>query len=496
MGAIALAFLAGHCFVQLWPRLPALHWASSSCPSSWLRLRARQRRFQLAAGLLAESCGRGRTQRSAWRPTCPPLEGQDLLLRGYVASLPDSNADPQFVLHVVEGPPGSPSHGFASWYRALTCRSRPATVALMVRLKRRNGFANPGGFDYEGHLFREGIGATGYVRDEERNVLLCFAVAAYAVTRAPGSPPRFAKRCATRKCSAFCRARGRRYAGDDAGAMARVRGDRHDPPDGDLRFAHRHGCSAGPRGSVASSYGCGPLRQALECHARASHRWHPAALVYSMLAGLSVPTQRTLLMLVIYFAGRWYRRQLGRRKRSVWRSSAFLLIDPFAPLAPGAWLSFGAVAILLVASGTCAGATDRSLHSRVQIASRSGSCRCCSAFGSVSLVSPSRMSSPFRCSRWCSSNRAPQRVAGFGMVAGRRMAARARRTSCNHVAVLQWLAQCPLALWHFHRRPPPRSSRWPSAAVLLVAPGIWPTRRAGVLLAMPVALHRAPAGCR
>ena len=36
-----------------------------------------------------------------------------------------------------------------------------------------------------------------------------------------------------------------------------------------------------------------------------------AALIYSVLAGLSVPTQRTLIMLCIYFALRWHRRTLA-----------------------------------------------------------------------------------------------------------------------------------------------------------------------------------------
>jgi len=35
---------------------------------------------------------------------------------------------------------------------------------LRVRLKPPHGFSNPGGFDYEGWLLRQGIGATGYVR--------------------------------------------------------------------------------------------------------------------------------------------------------------------------------------------------------------------------------------------------------------------------------------------------------------------------------------------
>ena len=67
-----------------------------------------------------------------------------------------------------------------------------------------------------------------------------------------------------------------------------------------------------------------------------------------------------------------------------------LLIDPFAPLAPGAWLSFGAVAIILLAvagrvrrEGPIAG------FARVQTAVTIGLVPLLlAAFGSVSLISP------------------------------------------------------------------------------------------------------------
>ncbi len=36
--------------------------------------------------------------------------------------------------------------------------------AGVIRLKRPGGYSNPGGFDYEAHLFAKGIGASGYVR--------------------------------------------------------------------------------------------------------------------------------------------------------------------------------------------------------------------------------------------------------------------------------------------------------------------------------------------
>jgi competence protein ComEC len=69
---------------------------------------------------------------------------------------------------------------------------------LVVRLKRRNGFANPGGTDHEAQLFRDGIGATGYVRDDARNRRLAPPSLRYVVTRARGWISReFRKQCAT-----------------------------------------------------------------------------------------------------------------------------------------------------------------------------------------------------------------------------------------------------------------------------------------------------------
>ena len=70
------------------------------------------------------------------------------------------------------------------------------------------------------------------------------------------------------------------------------------------------------------------------------------ALCYALLAGFSVPTQRSVLMLAA-FAWAW---RNGRR--SVWAAwwqalGAVLLFDPLAVLGVGTWLSFGLVAALI-----------------------------------------------------------------------------------------------------------------------------------------------------
>ena len=72
------------------------------------------------------------------------------------------------------------------------------------------------------------------------------------------------------------------------------------------------------------------------------------SLAYALLAGFTVPTRRALIMVVV---GGWY--LLMAREASAWQpfvAALFLvlLLDPFAPLDQGFWLSFGAVAVLLL----------------------------------------------------------------------------------------------------------------------------------------------------
>jgi competence protein ComEC len=77
-----------------------------------------------------------------------------------------------------------------------------------------------------------------------------------------------------------------------------------------------------------------------------------AALGYSLLAGWSVPTQRTMVMIACGAMALLLRRRVGIADGLGLCMIAVLLLDPLAPLAPGFWLSFGAVgAILFGATG-------------------------------------------------------------------------------------------------------------------------------------------------
>lgn len=77
-----------------------------------------------------------------------------------------------------------------------------------------------------------------------------------------------------------------------------------------------------------------------------------AALVYALLAGFSVPTQRTWVMLTAFLVST----RIGRAHSgaAAFATSLILVLalDVLAPLSSGFWLSFGAVAAILLASST------------------------------------------------------------------------------------------------------------------------------------------------
>jgi competence protein ComEC len=75
-----------------------------------------------------------------------------------------------------------------------------------------------------------------------------------------------------------------------------------------------------------------------------------AAAGYAALAGLSVPTERTLIMLGVWLFARSIARQSHPFQPFALALLLVLLVDPFAPLSAGFWLSFAAMAAIILSA--------------------------------------------------------------------------------------------------------------------------------------------------
>ncbi|MBS0319793.1 MAG: DNA internalization-related competence protein ComEC/Rec2, partial [Proteobacteria bacterium] len=74
-----------------------------------------------------------------------------------------------------------------------------------------------------------------------------------------------------------------------------------------------------------------------------------AATAYTLLSGAEIPALRTLMMLAVATLGLWLGLPGTAGVVWLWALAAVLLVDPWASIAPGFWLSFGAVGLLLFA---------------------------------------------------------------------------------------------------------------------------------------------------
>ena len=74
------------------------------------------------------------------------------------------------------------------------------------------------------------------------------------------------------------------------------------------------------------------------------------AVLYALLAGMSVPTQRTLYMLLAFALALLWGKNLAISRALAIAVLVVILLDPWAVIAPGFWLSFGAVALIAYVS--------------------------------------------------------------------------------------------------------------------------------------------------
>jgi competence protein ComEC len=293
------------------------------------------------------------------------LEGRDIEVHGVVAGLPQElERGLRFVFDVEQAVPGVPHRISLAWYRGSDGEADESLRVpvragerwrFTVRLKRPHGNLNPHGFDYEAWLFERGIRATGYVRPRADAVRLEARVwrPGYAVEMLRESiRERF--RAALPEAP---------YAGI---LIALTIGDQQAiEPELWQSFA-RTGIT-----HLMSISGLHVTMLAGLAYALVNWLWRRsprlplhlpaqkaaalggllAAFGYCLLAGFAVPAQRTLYMLGVVALAHLSGRELSASRVLALALLFVLLLDPWAVLAAGFWLSFGAVGLLFLIGG-------------------------------------------------------------------------------------------------------------------------------------------------
>ncbi|HEY7378202.1 MAG TPA: DNA internalization-related competence protein ComEC/Rec2 [Steroidobacteraceae bacterium] len=283
----------------------------------------------------------------------PTLEGTDWLVRGDVISIPAAQNRQVRFDFAPEPQPGLPGRLQLSWFDTSITPQATEHWQLRVRLRVPRGFANPGGFDYEGALFRSGVGATGYVRTSEDNHYLSERWRDYPILALRAA---IARRIgdALRDDTA-----SGIVAGLAVGATEQITTDQWQvfTATGTTHLIAISGLHVTMVAAIVMLlvrrlWRWPATRVPLTCQADvAALAGALAAAAYALLAGFSVPTQRTLAMLIVGLASQCLRRAQPASHVLSLALFAVLLLDPHAALSAGFWLSFVAVAVILALLG-------------------------------------------------------------------------------------------------------------------------------------------------
>ena len=341
---ICLALLAGAYALQFFKQLPpdGLLIFTAVAATAFLAWRS----SRIAGLVLVGFCAawHASAERLADRLS-PEFQDSTIVLVGRVHDFPEQRGDSLRFVMTTRAVNGVPSRIRLSWYDASTQPAIGETWELRVRLRAPRGFANPVGFDYEQWLFRQGIGATGYVVNHPANrILEDIPVPAVAALRRYLAE-RVSTVCGMSPASAVLLAvsvGARHRIGQEEWEQYAITGTSHLMAISGLHIGLAAGgafilvcCLSAPFGRWANVRDRAALVASL------------TAVLYAGISGFAVPAQRAALMAVLVLAAGVLRHPLRPAAVLAAAAIAVFLADPVAILAPGYKLSFAAVAVLL-----------------------------------------------------------------------------------------------------------------------------------------------------
>jgi len=247
-----------------------------------------------------------------------------------------------------------------SWYEPDVLPRLGDIWQFELRLRRPRGNRNPGTFDYEAWLFRERVGATGYVVNSHRNHLLRSGelsaterLRQHFVDRVSTLIPETESAAVLAAITVGARQlitpeQWQRYARTGTSHLMAISG---------LHI----GLAAGG-GYFLASLLSGLLLRRGNHHEHATVAALVVAILYAVVSGLAVPAQRAVLMIALIAAAILKRRSPNPLLILATACVALVLANPLMTMAPGFKLSFAAVLVLIwVARRRQAGAGSRAL---------------------------------------------------------------------------------------------------------------------------------------
>ena len=356
MTKFAFAFLFGIVILTKFEALPHWHWAFAIFPATWLAIKFN--RGLLILGLvLGFLSALGHAYLKLYPDMERSLEGVDLEVSGRVISIPSRRGRSiRFEYLVSDAKLANknvevlmPTKIRLNWYGKFPELQLGEVWYLRVRLKRPWGFANPGGFDYEKWLFEQEIRATGYVRKSDLNQRI-----AETDLKHPAS---FIRASLHKRLEKFD------SSTNDSVIKALALGERGEMSAEKWKLLTATGTNhllaiSGLHISLVTGFvffivlRVWRLSETL-CLYIAAQRVAAlvaitAGVLYAMLAGFAIPTQRAMIMATVVFMAIYFSKTIRPWSILLIAMLAVLIWDPFSILAPGFWLSFLAVALIFL----------------------------------------------------------------------------------------------------------------------------------------------------
>lgn len=430
------------------------------------------------------------------------LEGKDIRVVGKVVGLPTKDEKKTKFRFKIES--ASLDEKKLPWFGLvqLSLYNKKSIIKagemweLTARLKRPHGFQNPGGFDYEAWLFREGIQATGYVRKHPAPKRLQIS-SLYSLSALRSYVGKQVDNSISEK--------------ENAGIIkALVNGDRSGMTPEQWQVMRRTGTnhlmaiSGLHIGLVAGIvFFCvrwfwsylgiflkGNSVLWLPAQRMAALASMFAATLYAALAGFSIPTQRALIMLLVLMLMLWLKQRVQTSQVLVWALLTILLLDTHSVMAPGFWLSFFAVGIIaFILQGRSQLAAWKKF-SMVQLAITVGLAPLLLVFfQQASIISPitNALAIPY-----FSFIVVPASLLGVGLLnigmtsSGEGLIIIAEQAVSFFWPALTYCANLFLAHWSLLA---PYSWTWLIAmtgVIILISPPAWPSRWLGLVLCLPL----------